>query len=185
MMTRPEPPRPLYPRRNASPSMPGIRTSHSTTSNDSPRARSSARVPLPSDATSYPASASSNPSDWRRPGSSSTTSTRVMGNAEVGTWNAEHQERRRFACSAFRIPRSAFRVGSFRLREEHLKRRPSLPRRVHPHHPPHVVDGAGDDGEAESRSPARLLGGVERFEDLLGGCRFIDTRADHLHELLI
>src|SRR5437867_8381032 len=54
-----------------------------------------------------------------------------------------------------------------RFGKEHFKRRPSLPRRVHPHHAPHVVHGTGDDGEAEPRSPARFLGGVERFEDLL------------------
>src|SRR5438093_11569743 len=67
--------------------------------------------------------------------------------------------------SAFRTPNS--RASLARFGKEHLEGRPSLPRRVHPHHAPHVVHRTRDDGEAESRSPARLFGGVERFEDLL------------------
>src|SRR5213592_1370842 len=78
MMTRPSPPRSRYPRRNAIPSSPGIRTSHRIKSNDSARARSRPRLPSPSAATSYPASVRSRPKDWRRPGSSSTTKTRLI-----------------------------------------------------------------------------------------------------------
>src|SRR2546422_6190873 len=40
-------------------------------------------------------------------------------------------------------------------REEHLECRPSLPRRVHPHHASHVMHGSRHDGEAQPGSPAR------------------------------
>src|SRR5213596_678698 len=59
------------------------------------------------------------------------------------------------------------RASLARFGKEHLKGRPSLPRCVHPHDTTHVVHRARHDGETQPGSSARLLGGVERVEDLL------------------
>src|SRR5207244_6635899 len=51
--------------------------------------------------------------------------------------------------------------------EEHLERRAPFPGPIHPDHAAHFVHRSRDDGEAQTRPPTWLLGGVERLEDLL------------------